>query len=125
METKIAVGTGPYREMIATSLAADEGYDVAMMNPTDFPSMVREALQPMNDIATFNADDPAWDKQIMNAYAVGGKYYGVNIRGNWRTIAWQWYTIRPCSRIAESKRRAIIGKKTIGTGIPSWRQPRL
>ena len=84
VETKIAVGTGPYREMIATSLAADEGYDVAMMNPTDFPSMVREALQPMNDIATFNADDPAWDKQIMNAYAVGGKYYGVNIRGNWQ-----------------------------------------
>ncbi len=72
---------GVYAELISASLAAKEGFDVAMFNNINFPNRPTNIMQPLNDIKGFDFTDPAWDKTLMDAHAIGGKYYGANIIG--------------------------------------------
>ena len=73
---------GPYTELISASLAAKEGYDIAMFNNIHFPGRPTSIMQPLNDIKGFDFNDPAWDKAMMDTQKINGKYYGVNIVGS-------------------------------------------
>ena len=73
---------GPYAELISASLAAKEGYDIAMFNNIHFPNRPSTIMQPLNDMKGFDFNDPAWDKAMMNTQTINGKYYGVNIVGS-------------------------------------------
>ncbi|MBQ3546901.1 MAG: extracellular solute-binding protein [Clostridia bacterium] len=72
---------GVYAELISASLAAKEGYDIAMFNNINFPGRPTSIMQPLNDIKGFDFSDPAWDKALMDTQKINGKYYGVNIVG--------------------------------------------
>ncbi len=72
---------GVYAELISASLAAKEGYDIAMFNNIHFPGRPTSIMQPLNDIKGFDFNDPAWDKALMDTQKINGKYYGVNIVG--------------------------------------------
>lgn len=80
--SKNTVNAGTYGELISSSLAAKEGYDIAMFNNIDFPGRPMNYFQPLNDIKSFDLSDPAWDKGVMDAQKINGKYYGVNINGS-------------------------------------------
>lgn len=73
---------GVYTELIASSLAAKEGYDVAMFNNINFPGRPTTVMQPLNNIKSFDISDSGWDKTLMDAHAVNGKYYGANVIGS-------------------------------------------
>ncbi len=83
VQFKFAANAGaPYAELISASLAAKEGYDIAMFNNVHFPSRPTTIMQPLNDMKGFDFSDPAWDKAMMDTQKVNGKYYGVNIVGS-------------------------------------------
>ncbi|MBQ7726582.1 MAG: extracellular solute-binding protein [Clostridia bacterium] len=83
VESKNATNAGnPYTELIASSLAAKEGYDIVMFNNINFPGRPSSYIQPLNDIKGFDPTDSAWDKSVMDTQKINGKYYGVNINGN-------------------------------------------
>ena len=82
VETKNTTNAGTYGELISSSLAAKEGYDIAMFNNIDFPGRPTQYMQPLNDIKGFNFSDSAWDKSVMDTQKINGKYYGVSINGS-------------------------------------------
>ncbi len=82
VEYKNTTNAGTYGELISASLAAKEGYDIAMFNNIDFPGRPVSYFQPLNDIKSFDLSDSAWDKDVMDAQKINGKYYGVNINGS-------------------------------------------
>lgn len=82
VETKNTTNAGTYGELISSSLAAKEGYDIAMFNNTDFPGRPVQYFQALNDIKGFDFKDSAWDISVMDTQKIHGKYYGVSINGS-------------------------------------------
>lgn len=79
-----------YTKLIATHIAAGDGFDVCMIPKNRFPQFTQDYLQPINRIkgkngkAVFSTKDPIWNKQISDAFTVDGKIYAVNIKNNWQ-----------------------------------------
>ncbi|MBQ6885775.1 MAG: extracellular solute-binding protein [Clostridia bacterium] len=82
VEVKNTPNAGTYGELISSSLAAKEGYDIAMFNNTDFPGRPVQYFQPLNDIKGFDFKDSAWDISVMDTQKINGKYYGVSVNGS-------------------------------------------
>ena len=71
-----------YTELISTTLAANEGYDLAAFSYSDFPGRPAEIMQPLNNIKGLDLKETIWNKKMMDAFAINGKYYGVAIDNN-------------------------------------------
>lgn len=82
VEVKNTTNAGTYGELISASLAAKEGYDIAMFNNIDFPGRPTQYMQPLNKIKGFDFNDSAWDKSVMDTQKIDGNYYGVTINGS-------------------------------------------
>lgn len=79
-----------YSQLIASKVAAGEGYDVCMMGKERFPQFTVDYLQPINKIVgedgnlVYNADDSVWSKQTIEASTVNGDVYALNCSNNWQ-----------------------------------------
>lgn len=78
-----AATTADYKDKIVSLMAANTPPDVVLLSGNNFPVWTRQVFQPLNP-KIFRLDDPIWDKEQMDLYKVNGKYYGLNIAGNWQ-----------------------------------------
>lgn len=151
VEVKHTTNAGTYGEFISASLAAKEGYDIAMFNNIDFPGRPVNFFQPLNDVKGFDLSDSAWDKAVMDTQKINGKYYGVNINGSnhteyicmffnesmfkkrgvktprqyWEEGNWNWDTFLDCAKAMTYKENGVqvYGYVNRGTGyITYWTQ---
>lgn len=151
VDTKNTTNSGTYGEFISASLAAKEGYDIAMFNNIDFPGRPVKYMQPLNDIKGFDFTDSAWDKSVMDTQKIDGKYYGVSINGSlnseyicmffnetmfknrgvktprqyWEDGNWNWDTFLDCAKAMtyEDNGVQIYGYANRGTSyITYWTQ---
>lgn len=149
--SKNSTNAGTYGELISASLAGKEGYDIAMFNNIDFPGRPMNYFQPLNDIKSFDLNDSAWDKGVMDSQKINGKYYGVNINGSnhteyacmffnetmfkdrgvktpreyWEEGKWNWDTFLDCAKAMTYKENGVqvYGYVNRGTGyITYWTQ---
>lgn len=149
VEVKNAANAGGvYAELISASLAAKEGFDIAMFNNINFPSRPTMYMQPLNDIKGFDFNDPAWDKSLMDTQKINGKYYGVNIVGGhtnefvamyynatmfknrgvttprqlWEKGNWNWDTFLECAKAMTYKENGVQyhGYVNRGTGYMTY-----
>lgn len=151
VEVKNTPNAGTYGELISSSLAAKEGYDIAMFNNIDFPGRPIQYMQPLNDIKGFDFKDAAWDISVMDTQKIGGKYYGVSAKGSlnseyicmffnetmfkdrgvktprqyWEEGNWNWDTFLECAKgmTYEDNGVQIYGYSNRGTGyVTYWTQ---
>ena len=77
--------THMYDTKLASMVNSQDGLDICVMSSSGFPIRITKNLVQPIDAGKFNMNDPAWSKDIMNMFKWGGKYYGVNIKGNWHS----------------------------------------
>ncbi len=71
---RVFVAQSEYISKLTSLIAAEQAPDVVTENG-DFPRTL-SILQPITKEATgIDVNDPFWDKQMMDIYAVGGKHY--------------------------------------------------
>lgn len=73
---------GGYATKLASLISANESPDVCMMGSETFPSYAITSLEPLDE-SVFRLDDAIWDKSVMDAYKINGKYYGLSVAGSW------------------------------------------
>lgn len=151
VEVKNTTNAGTYGEFISASLAAKEGFDIAMFNNIDFPGRPTNYFQPLNNIKGFDINDAAWDKAVMDTQKIKGNYYGVNINGSnhteyicmffnesmfkkrgvktpreyWEAGNWNWDTFLDCAKAMTYKENGVqvYGYVNRGAGyITYWTQ---
>lgn len=131
--SKNTPNAGTYGELISASLAAKEGYDIAMFNNIDFPGRPTNYFQALDDVKGFDLKDSAWDKSVMDTQKINGKYYGVNINGSnhseyicmyfnetmfkdrgvktprqyWEEGKWNWDTFVDCAKAMTYKENGV------------------
>ena len=131
--SKNTTNAGTYGELISASLAAKEGYDIAMFNNIDFPGRPTNYFQALDDVKGFDLKDSAWDKSVMDTQKINGKYYGVNINGSnhseyicmyfnetmfkdrgvktprqyWEEGKWNWDTFVECAKAMTYKENGV------------------
>ena len=71
-----------YESKLISLISMGDSPDVVCLSTSNFPKRVINSLQPVNKKA-FSLDDRIWQKEYMNNYRVGNKYFGVAIRGGW------------------------------------------
>ncbi len=123
----------PYTELLASSMAGKEGYDVAMFNYTCFPGRPIKMMQPLEKFSNYKTSD--WDDEIASAYKINGKRYGMNINGSnyseyvvmyynktifnkmkvktprqyWQAGNWNWDTFMECAKATTKKDKSVYG----------------
>lgn len=70
-----------YYDKLISKISAGDCPDVVFFAASVFPSNVVKLMSALNP-KIFKLDDPIWDKKTMDQFKINGKYYGVNIAGN-------------------------------------------
>lgn len=74
-----------YSTRVAAIIASGEHCDVTLVQNINIFNNAKNVLKPLDSIKTFHKDDPALDKEAMDALKVRGKYYSLNVKSSWQT----------------------------------------
>ncbi len=78
--TKVA--EGDYATKLVTMVTSKNSPDIVCLTSNNFPSLVTKAMQPL-DVKDFQLDSDCWSKDLMDAYKINGRYFGVAQPQSW------------------------------------------
>ncbi len=105
-----------YSTRVAAIIASGEHCDVTLVQNINIFNNAKNVLKPLDSIKTFHKDDPALDKEAMDALKVRGKYYSLNVKGSWQTDSEVMYF----NSAAFKKRGVKSPKKYYNEGNWNW-----
>ena len=84
------VGT-EYTKKLVSLISGKDSPDVVRVSSSEFPRIATTALQPLKT-NVYQLDSDCWDKSLMDAYKINGKYYGVAMPGTWSCMDTSYVT---------------------------------